>query len=213
MADPLRLIVGLGNPGSQYWSTRHNVGFWFVDGAAREKGVVFKEESRFFGKLARISENGQTLWLLKPSTYMNRSGASVAAFSNYHRIPIDRLLIAHDELDLPAGTIRLKMGGGHGGHNGLRDIVTHLGGTGFWRLRIGIGRPEPGRDVSPYVLTPPASGDRDRIEAAIGQALAHWDAIVSGEHEAVMNILNRRPREPGSVADASPETDAQGGSD
>jgi PTH1 family peptidyl-tRNA hydrolase len=138
---------------------------------------------------------------------MNRSGASVAAVSRYYRIPVDRMLIVHDELDLPAGVVRLKIGGGHGGHNGLRDIAAHLGGTGFARLRIGIGRPEPGWDASSHVLAPPSPEDRRRIELAIGQALVHLDAIVSGDHEAVMVVLNRRSGNGGSPPGEGPERD------
>ena len=139
--EPIRLIVGLGNPGAQYRDTRHNAGYWLVERLARAHGVDFRPESRFFGETCRIRAGGHDCWLLKPSTFMNRSGQSVASLVHYYRIPTAQLLVAHDELDLAAGSVRLKRGGGHAGHNGLRDIISALGEREFWRLRIRMRRP------------------------------------------------------------------------
>ena len=141
MSLPISLIVGLGNPGGQYAETRHNAGFWFVDLLARKHGCVFRNESRFHGETCRIFQGSRECRLLKPATFMNRSGQAVSSLAAYFRIPPEQILIAHDELDLPPGTVRLKQGGGHAGHNGLRDIISALGGRDFWRLRIGIDRP------------------------------------------------------------------------
>jgi PTH1 family peptidyl-tRNA hydrolase len=207
VADPPGLIVGLGNTGGRYASSRHNAGFWFVDRIAHAAGVVFRPESRFFGEVARIDRAGRPLWLLKPSTFMNRSGSSVAAFANYYRMAVTELLVAHDDLDLAPGTVRLKSGGGHGGHNGLRDIVAHLGSAEFMRLRIGIGHPEPDRDVTAYVLGNPSGDDREGIELAIGQTLDQFDAIAAGEYGAVMNILHRRSKDETSGSERDGGTD------
>lgn len=201
MAGALQLVAGLGNTGSDYAETRHNAGFWFVDALAADCGARFKREAKFGAEAARIEIAGQVLWLLKPLGYMNLSGAPVAAAARYYQIDAAALLVAHDELDLPPGVVRLKCGGGHGGHNGLRDLTRHLGGSDFVRLRIGIGRPAPGADVTGYVLSRPPQEQRERIAAAIARAREQMPDIVAGRHARAMNVLHAGD-EPGSGAGA-----------
>ncbi len=188
-AAGIRLIVGLGNPGPDYAPTRHNVGFWFVDALAQ--GQPFKAEARFHGELLRLTRRGSDLRLLKPATYMNHSGRSVAAVSRYFEIPPEQILIAHDELDLPVGTLRLKQGGGHAGHNGLRDTINMLGSRDFWRLRIGIDHPGDRSQVVDYVLGRPSRDDAIRIEDALRDAESVLDDCLDGRFQAVMNRLHR----------------------
>ncbi len=185
----IRLIVGLGNPGPEYAPTRHNVGFWFVDALAQSQ--AFKAEARFHGELSRLSRRGQDLRLLKPSTYMNHSGRSVAAVSRYFEIPPEQILIAHDELDLPVGTVRLKQGGGHAGHNGLRDTINLLGSRDFWRLRIGIDHPGDRSLVLGYVLGRPSRSDALRIEDALRDVEGVIDDLLDGRFQVAMNRLHR----------------------
>jgi PTH1 family peptidyl-tRNA hydrolase len=149
-----RLIVGLGNPGSDYAETRHNAGFWFCERLAHELGASFARESRYHGHVARARVGGQDIWLLMPQTFMNRSGQAVQALSHFYRIEPAAMLVVHDELDIPPGQMRLKFGGGLGGHNGLKDITAHLGTQDYWRLRIGIGHPGDRDEVVDYVLKP-----------------------------------------------------------
>ncbi|MES9874553.1 MAG: aminoacyl-tRNA hydrolase [Candidatus Sedimenticola sp. 6PFRAG7] len=189
-SKPIRLIVGLGNPGAQYEETRHNAGFWFVDLVARRHGGMFKSESKFHGQACRVRIGGQECWLLKPSTFMNRSGQSVSALAKYFKISMDEILVAHDELDMPAGVVRLKKGGGHGGHNGLRDIVSAMGGKDFWRLRIGIDHPGNAKQVVDYVLGRPSRDDADDIEREIARTEELLPRIVAGESQKVMNLLH-----------------------
>lgn len=158
---PLKLIVGLGNPGERYARTRHNAGYWFVDELARRHGGSFRAESRHQGELARLRLGGSDVWLLKPTTFMNLSGQSIGSVAGFYRVPVGEILVAHDELDLPPGTTRLKEGGGHGGHNGLRDAIAVLGEK-FWRLRVGIGHPGHRDQVSDYLLSR-APADEDRL--------------------------------------------------
>ncbi|HEC15397.1 MAG TPA: aminoacyl-tRNA hydrolase [Sedimenticola sp.] len=186
----IRLIAGLGNPGARYEDTRHNAGFWFVDLLARRHGGVFKSESRFHGQACRIRLTDGECWLLKPATFMNRSGQSVSALMRYYRLPVDALLVVHDELDLPAGELRLKQGGGHAGHNGLRDIMSALGGGGFYRLRIGIGHPGDRDKVTDYVLSRPSREDADAILAGLEKAAGALPLIIRGEFQKVMNNLH-----------------------
>lgn len=186
----IRLIVGLGNPGPGYQATRHNAGFWLVDMLAGKFGGSFRDEPKFHGQTSRIKVAAQECWLLKPATFMNRSGLSVSSLAGYFKIPSEEILVAHDELDLPAGTVRLKQGGGHAGHNGLRDIVSALGGREFWRLRIGIGRPEYSREVVDYVLTRPSRDDNQAIEAAIAEAGRTLPDILAGEFQKAMHRLH-----------------------
>jgi len=186
------LIVGLGNPGSQYEDTRHNAGFWFVDLLAQRFGGVFKSESRFHGAACRIRVGDGECWLLKPSTFMNRSGQSVSSLARYYKIPVENVLVAHDELDLPAGELRLKKAGGHAGHNGLRDIMSAMGGD-FYRLRVGIDHPGDRNRVSDYVLSRPSRGDHDAICVGLEKAADTVQLIVAGEFQKAMNILHSKP--------------------
>jgi PTH1 family peptidyl-tRNA hydrolase len=188
----LRLIVGLGNPGAEHLRTRHTAGFWFVDALARQPDGRFGNESKLSGETAKIHYANRALWLLKPTTYMNASGRSIAAALRYWKIEPDEMLVAHDDLDLPPGTVRLKFDGGHGGQNGLRDIFQHVGHGRFHRLRIGIGHPGPGnRDrVTPWVLGRPSAADENAILDAIGRAFDVLPLVVEGEFEKAMLQLH-----------------------
>ncbi|MGE0383891.1 MAG: aminoacyl-tRNA hydrolase [Gammaproteobacteria bacterium] len=187
----LALIVGLGNPGAEYEATRHNAGFWFVDVLADRAGVAFRKEARFNAALARGRIGEHDVRLLKPLTYMNDSGRAVASAMKYFDIGVDELLVAHDELDLPPGVARLKTGGGAGGHNGLRDIIAVLGTQQYQRLRLGIGRPPGGGDVTNYVLGRPSRTDRDLIDAAIGRSADLAYLVAAGSTQQAMNELHR----------------------
>ncbi|AUN94313.1 aminoacyl-tRNA hydrolase [Pseudazoarcus pumilus] len=191
-ANPPRLIVGLGNPGAEYTETRHNAGFWFCERLADEFKVRFAPESRFHGLVANAREAGA--WLLMPQTFMNRSGQSVGAFARFYRIPASEILVVHDELDIPPGQLRLKFGGGLGGHNGLKDTSAHLGTNDYWRLRIGIGHPGDRSEVVNYVLKPPRREEREEIDAAIERALAIWPQLAAGHWTTATTRLNTRPK-------------------
>lgn len=186
----LSLIVGLGNPGTEYAQTRHNAGFWYVERLAQRYSIQLKPESRFHGLTGRGQIEGHDVRLLLPSTFMNRSGQAVVPMAKFFQISPDQLLIAHDELDLASGVIRLKSGGGHGGHNGLRDIVPHLG-TEFHRLRIGIGHPGHRDKVTGHVLGKAPNAEQALLDQAIDEALRLSDLIVSGHLSQAMNQLNR----------------------
>jgi PTH1 family peptidyl-tRNA hydrolase len=186
----VQLIVGLGNPGPEYDQTRHNAGFWFVDALARVRGGGFRLENKFHGETARLSLEGKEVRLLKPLTFMNRSGQSVGALARFFRIPPDQILVVHDDLDLAPGTARLKRGGGHGGHNGLRDITSALGGNGFLRLRLGIGHPGQREQVVGYVLKKAPSEEQSAIEEAIDRSLAVISLLVNDQWERAMNQLH-----------------------
>ena len=188
MAAP-RLIVGLGNPGAEYADTRHNAGFWLCERLATKLGAQLRREPRFHGLAGRSP--GQ-VWLLLPQTFMNCYGQAVSALARFHRIPPAGVLVLHDELDLPPGALRLKFGGGLGGHNGLKDIAAHLGTQDFWRLRIGIGHPGDRNQVVDYVLKKPRSEERALIDAALERALEHWPLIWRGEYPAAMQKLNAK---------------------
>ncbi len=191
MLQPIKLIVGLGNPGVEYENTRHNAGFWFVDALAGQQGGVFKPEKKFSGNVAKISLNGNEAFLLKPMLFMNRSGYAVANLMQYYKIPIEQVLVAHDELDFPVGQIRLKQGGGHGGHNGLRDIIAHVSNNkNFLRLRIGIDHPGASHLVSNYVLGKASISDRQAIMQRISAALAVTDDVVLGDRQKAMQNLH-----------------------
>lgn len=192
MTDGVTVIAGLGNPGTEYTATRHNAGFWFLDAVLAHAGAARKFESRFRAGVARGQIAGRPVWCLRPETWMNHSGEAVAAFLAYYRIAPEQLLVAHDELDLPPGTVRLKRGGGAGGHNGLTDIIERLGSRDFARLRIGIGHPGSARQVSGYVLRRAPASEQQLIEAAIADACAQIEDIVLGHHERVMNVLHAR---------------------
>lgn len=186
----IRLIVGLGNPGPDYAATRHNVGFWFADALAAAQGAGFRPEGKFHGECCRLVLGGLDLRLLKPATYMNRSGQAVAAVSRYFEIPPEAILVAHDELDLPVGTVRLKQGGGHAGHNGLRDTIGVLGSANFWRLRIGIDHPGDRGQVIGYVLGRPSQTDATAIRDALDPALGVVGDLLAGRYQAAMNRLH-----------------------
>jgi PTH1 family peptidyl-tRNA hydrolase len=190
---PLKLIVGLGNPGEKYARTRHNAGFWWVDALARRHGGVFRSESKHQGEVAKITltigAERRELWLLKPTTFMNRSGAAITALSHFYKISPGELLVAHDELDLPAGVARWKLGGGHGGHNGLRDTTAAIGAD-YWRLRIGIGHPGHKDLVLDYVLQRASSSDEGAIETALTKAADALPILLEQGAEKAMTRLH-----------------------
>ena len=188
---PLRAIVGLGNPGPEHLTTRHNAGFWFVDLLARRAGAEFRDYRKYSGETARIGLGGQDLILLKPSTYMNRSGLSIRQLSDFFKIAPEQILIAHDEMDLPVGGIRLKHGGGHGGHNGLRDAIAHIGDS-FWRLRLGVGHPGNKADVIDYVLTRAPRAEEDLILDAVTAAADCMPLLLEQGAERAMTKLHSR---------------------
>jgi PTH1 family peptidyl-tRNA hydrolase len=190
----IKLLVGLGNPGSQYDKTRHNAGFWFLDELASRSGMSFRDEGRFQGAAAKLERKGGVIYLLKPLTYMNRSGQSVAALTKYFKIEPEEILVAHDELDLPPGQVRLKRGGGHGGHNGLRDLISSLGSAEFFRLRLGIGHPGDRAAVVKYVLSEPSRVDEGLVHEAITKALDFLPDILDGNVSAAMNRLHAAPK-------------------
>ncbi|MDQ2695372.1 MAG: aminoacyl-tRNA hydrolase [Pseudomonadota bacterium] len=193
-APPLRLVVGLGNPGPQYGLTRHNAGFWLVDELARRHGVGLRFDARYDAEVGALTAAAGSLWLLKPMTFMNRCGPSVARLAGFYKIPPPQILVVHDDLDLPPGTVRLKRAGGHGGHNGLRDIIRCLGGNDFLRLRLGIGHPGDAREVVGYVLRRAPADEQQRIEAAVDDALREFPRLLEGRLENVMHALHsRRP--------------------
>ncbi|KJK20106.1 peptidyl-tRNA hydrolase [Burkholderiaceae bacterium 16] len=193
----IKLIVGLGNPGAEYEATRHNAGFWLVDQLARMGGVTLRVEGRFHGLAARARLWDQDIWLLKPSTFMNRSGQSVVSLARFYKILPDEILVAHDEMDMPPGTVKLKRGGGAGGHNGLKDIAAHLTTQDYWRLRIGVGHPRNSasgggdrEDVINYVLKPPRREEQHAIDEAIDRSLAPLALLARGESERAMLELH-----------------------
>ncbi|MBN8474003.1 MAG: aminoacyl-tRNA hydrolase [Sulfuritalea sp.] len=190
----MRLIVGLGNPGAEYAETRHNAGFWFCERLARELGASFTRESRYHGFVARLRLDGEDLWFLMPQTFMNRSGQAVRALTQFFRIEAAEILVLHDELDLPPGQMRLKFGGGLGGHNGLKDITAHLGTQDYWRLRIGIGHPGDRDEVVNYVLKPPRREECEEIDAALDRALLAWPTLAKGEFNAATQKINTVPK-------------------
>jgi PTH1 family peptidyl-tRNA hydrolase len=188
----IKLIVGLRNPGDRYAKTRHNVGAWVLEALTREKNLTWLSKKEFFGEVAELSWTHIKTLALLPNTFMNLSGQSVSALSRFYRYQPEEILVIHDDLDLAVGTIKLKKGGGHGGHNGLQDIIRHLGSPEFYRLRIGIGHPGDKSLVSYYVLHPPSAAERVLIEQAIAQTLTHFPEIVQGNVSQVMNELHRR---------------------
>jgi PTH1 family peptidyl-tRNA hydrolase len=191
VTTPLALIVGLGNPGAEYHRTRHNAGADFVSALAAGHGAALKHEARFHGLTARVQIAGQDVRLLIPQTWMNRSGQAVGPAANFYKLDPEQILVAYDELDLPPGEVRFKFDGGHGGHNGLRDIIAALGNNrGFHRLRIGIGHPGAREKVSPHVLSRPSPADRRLIDLCIEEALHVLPDAVSGNWPIAMNRLN-----------------------
>ncbi|ARC51663.1 aminoacyl-tRNA hydrolase [Neisseria mucosa] len=192
MSNKIKMIVGLGNPGSEYEQTRHNAGFWFIDELAWQYKATLKEEKKFFGSVARISISGSDLWLLKPSTFMNRSGQAVAALAQFYKIKPEEILVVHDELDIPCGRIKFKLGGGNGGHNGLKDIQARLGTPDFYRLRLGIDHPGERNLVVGYVLNKPSPEHRQQIDEAINKSLKAVPMLLAGEWEEAVRFLHSK---------------------
>jgi len=204
--DEIKLIVGLGNPGREYESTRHNAGFWWVDAIVEAKRATWKKETKFSGWTAKVYEGGTQFVLLKPSTYMNESGRSVAALLRFYRIEPGSMLIVHDELDLPPGTVKLKRGGGTGGHNGLTDIAEVLGTKDFWRLRVGIGHPGHKDLVSDYVLDKPRRIELEAIEPPLERSYELLPWLAKARMTDAMTWLHTQPK-------ATPEAGATGAPD
>jgi PTH1 family peptidyl-tRNA hydrolase len=191
MSKPIRIIAGLGNPGEKYERTLHNAGFWFVDALARKYGGNFRYEKKFDADYCRINLQGKDVWLVKPQSYMNQSGGPIRGVLDYYRLTIGELLVAHDEIDLPPGTTRLKQGGGHGGHNGLRDIIRHCGAE-FLRLRLGVGHPGEKDMVTNYVLKRGSGETEDAIQRDIDDAMGVMPELVDGEINAAMKKLHTK---------------------
>ena len=185
----IRLVAGLGNPGKEYAETRHNAGFWWVDRLASGENATLKMDPRMHGFIARIPGD---IWLIEPQTFMNASGRAVSTLSRFYKIAPEHILVVHDELDLEPGTVRLKLGGGLGGHNGLKDIASHLGTQDFWRLRLGIGHPGEKKNVSDYVLKAPRKEEEELIQDAISRSLAAWPLIAKGQQQAAMLKLHTK---------------------
>jgi PTH1 family peptidyl-tRNA hydrolase len=195
----IRLIVGLGNPGVEYEATRHNAGFWWLDGAARLLKASLAPDRAYHGLVARVNrppDQGGPLWLLAPMTYMNLSGKSVAPLARFFKIAPAEILVVHDELDLAPGQMKLKQGGGNGGHNGLKDIQAQLGDGNFWRLRLGIGHPGVKAEVANYVLRKPPADERDAIERNIEDSLKALDLLAAGEMGRAVMKLHAKPARP-----------------
>ncbi len=188
--NEIKLIVGLGNPGREYEATRHNAGFWWVDEFASKHGANYKSDAKFHGLIARASLHGQDVYLLKPQTFMNVSGRAVGAVAQFYKIEADQILVVHDELDLPPGSAKLKLGGGHGGHNGLKDIIAHLGTKDFWRLRLGVGHPGDRAEVVSFVLNAPRKEERVLIDEAMQRAQEIAPHLLEGTLEAAMRKLH-----------------------
>ncbi|QNM97120.1 aminoacyl-tRNA hydrolase [Chitinimonas koreensis] len=195
--QPIRLVVGLGNPGPEYVDTRHNAGFWWVDALAHDLKVDWRVESKFHGNAGRARLGDGEVWLLEPATYMNRSGQSVAALARFYKILPHEILVVHDELDLLPGEAKLKQGGGHAGHNGLKDIQALLGSPAFWRLRIGIGHPRTlnlNQPVADFVLHRPRQNEQPAIDEAIERTLAAWPLLARGDFARATMAINSKPR-------------------
>jgi PTH1 family peptidyl-tRNA hydrolase len=206
----IRLLVGLGNPGSEYEHTRHNAGFWLVDEAARMLRTSLVPERSYFGLAARAIAASGPVWLLQPMTYMNLSGKSVAALARFFKIAPHEIMVAHDELDLLPGQVKMKLGGSPAGHNGLKDIQAQLGSAEFWRLRLGIGHPGVKAEVADYVLRKPPLEQREAIDKSIEQSLSALDLMLEGEMaKALMKVHAKppRPKPPKPPAASDPSTD------
>ena len=187
----IRLFVGLGNPGDKYEKTRHNAGFWWIDAITAQTNSRLTADAKMFGLVGKLNP-AQDKWLLKPTTFMNLSGKAVAALANYYKISPAEILVIHDELDLPAGSSKLKVGGGHGGHNGLKDIHAALGTANYWRLRIGIGHPGERNEVVNYVLKPPLKDEQAAIDESLFDSTKVLDLLVAGEFENAMLKLHTK---------------------
>jgi peptidyl-tRNA hydrolase, PTH1 family len=187
----IRLFVGLGNPGDKYVNTRHNAGFWWINLIQQQTNSALKLDAKMFGEVGKIGTQADA-WLLKPMTYMNASGKAVAALANYYKIKPAEILVIHDELDLPAGTCKMKFAGGHGGHNGLRDIHAALGTPDYWRLRVGIGHPGDRNEVVNYVLKAPLKAEQEAIEESLYQSSKVFDLLLKGDFEQAMLKLHTK---------------------
>lgn len=191
MSSGISLIVGLGNPGPEYAETRHNAGFRFLNALLADSGERLRHESRFTAGVGRVGIGGSEIWLLAPMTFMNHSGEAVSRFARYYKIPVEQVLVAYDEIDLPPGAVRLKKGGGAAGHNGVGDVIEQLGSPDFLRLRIGVGHPGSAAQVVSYVLRKAPAAEQVLIDEAIAAAKAHIADIVQGQFQKVMNSLHR----------------------
>ncbi|WP_180682624.1 aminoacyl-tRNA hydrolase [Tepidicella baoligensis] len=212
----IKLLVGLGNPGPEYEDTRHNAGFWWLEAVARELRADLQPDRSFWGRCARINVEGRPLWLLEPTTFMNRSGQAVGALARFFKIAPEEILVAHDELDLPPGEVKLKKGGGHAGHNGLRDIHAQLGSPDYWRLRIGIGHPGVKSEVVHWVLKKPSPDQREALLQGIDRTLKALPDLLAGRMDRAIALIHTskpprpkptkpQPGDPGSPpADSTP---------
>ncbi len=187
----IQLIAGLGNPGNEYERTRHNAGFWFIDQLLEQYNLTLKSEAKFLGDTVRLSTPSGNVWLLKPTTFMNRSGQSIARLAQFYKIKVSQILVVHDELDLSPGIAKLKQGGGHGGHNGLRDSIAQLG-KDFYRLRLGIGHPGAKEQVVGYVLGKTPKSEKTLIDSSIDKAIASIELILQGDMQKAMNQLHSK---------------------
>lgn len=207
----IKLFVGLGNPGPEYEATRHNAGFWWIDALARELKATLVPDRSYYGLVARVNVQGQSVWLLEPQTFMNVSGKSVAALARFFKIQPEEILVAHDELDIVPGQVKLKRGGSHAGHNGLRDIHAQLGSADYWRLRIGVGHPGVKAEVVNWVLKKPSPEHRNLIEDSIAHSLKAYPAMLTGDMEkATLQVHTTkppRPKPPRPAAAATPAAD------
>lgn len=201
----IRLLVGLGNPGPEYEDTRHNAGFWFVDAVARELKTSLAPERSYFGLVARVNLREGPVWLLEPMTFMNLSGKSVGALARFFKIAPGEILVAHDELDLLPGQVKMKLGGSPAGHNGLKDIQAALGSADFWRLRLGIGHPGVKAEVSNYVLRKPIAEQRDAIDKSIVQGVSALDLLIEGDMERALMKVHAKPPRPKPPKPAIPD--------
>ncbi len=203
----IRLLVGLGNPGPEYEATRHNAGFWWVDAAARKLGATLLPQRAFFGLTGRAATATGAVWLLQPMTFMNLSGKSVAALARFYKIAPEEILVVHDELDLMPGQAKVKQGGSHAGHNGLKDIHAQLGSPDYWRLRLGIGHPGVKAEVIDYVLRKPPAEQREQIVASIERSIDALDLILAADMERAMMKIHSKPPRP-KAADVADITTA-----
>lgn len=204
----IRLLVGLGNPGPEYEATRHNAGFWFIDEVARSLRVSLNPERSYFGLAARANLPQGPVWLLEPMTFMNLSGKSVAALARFFKIEPAEILVAHDELDLMPGQAKMKLGGSHAGHNGLKDIQAQLGSAEFWRLRLGIGHPGVKAEVVNYVLRKPMAEHREAIDKCIEQSITALPLMFDGEMERALMKVHAKPPRPKPPKPPKPAADA-----
>jgi PTH1 family peptidyl-tRNA hydrolase len=188
----IRLIAGLGNPGREHSRDRHNVGFWLVDRLARAEGVTLRNEARYHGLVAKLPGPAGDVWLVEPQTYMNLSGRAIGALARFYKLAPEEVLGVHDELDFLPGVVKLKLGGGAAGHNGLKDTIAQLGGQNFWRLRIGIGHPGDRDIVADYVLSSPSPADREAIDNAIARSLASVPELLDGRMDVAMQKLHTK---------------------